>query len=275
MESHTGLTGRPSEARRVARRNDQRGIGRILDIIRRIAAAPEGGASLAAIARETGLPKPSIHRRLGELQAEGWIDRDPATKTYFLGMEMRVLGDLARRRHRLVDLAAVTLSRIADATGQTTYLLVRRGIDALCVARQEGSAPVRAVTLDIGMLRPLGMGAGPTALLAGLDDAEVAEIIEHHGSRRELRPAYSADAARAAVEFYRRNGHARHDGMLVPGLGGLGLAIRGPSGQVEGAVSIAFVSAQFDEMRRVALLATMREAVHALERRFAADRRLA
>ncbi|MDA4183469.1 hypothetical protein NY815_07130, partial [Escherichia coli] len=70
------------------------------------------------------------------------------------------LGLLARPRYRLSDLCDGALHRLADVTQDTLYLSERSGMEAVCTNRALGDFPIKAMPLDIGIRRPLGVGAG-------------------------------------------------------------------------------------------------------------------
>jgi len=57
------------------------------------------------------------------------------------------------------------LRAFAEEVGDTVYLVVRSGMEAVCLERIEGPSPVRVLTLDSGSRRPLGLGAGGLAIL--------------------------------------------------------------------------------------------------------------
>ena len=49
---------------------------------------------------------------------------------------------------------------------------------SICSARALGDYPIKALTLDVGIRRPLGVGAGGLAILCALPEAEADEIID-------------------------------------------------------------------------------------------------
>ena len=61
--------------------------------------------------------------------------------------------------------------------GDTIFLLVRSGFDAVCLDRCEGPFPIRSFTGDIGGRVALGVGQGALAILAFCREAEREEVI--------------------------------------------------------------------------------------------------
>lgn len=211
-----------------------------LRLLRLVARAPEG-ARVAMLVRTSGLPKSSVLRLLAGLEREGLVERDPATRRVYCGVGLSTLGDLAARRHRLAGRAEPVLAWVAAKTDQAAYLSVRSGLDAVCVGRCDGTAVVRAVTLDVGTRRPLGVGAGSMALLAGLPAAEAAEITDLNADLLDA-SRFPADTIRRMTERARQRGLAEHEGMLVSGISGLGVAVPDAAGRPAAALSIAFLS---------------------------------
>src|SRR6266571_3377350 len=62
------------------------------------------------------------------------------------------------------------LLRLSASLGDTIFLLVRSGFDAICLDRSEGPFPIRSFTGDIGGRVALGIGQGAMAILAHLPE---------------------------------------------------------------------------------------------------------
>jgi DNA-binding IclR family transcriptional regulator len=155
-------------------------LGRAVRLLRAMA-TQSGGAMLSALARETGLGKGTVHRLLSALIEAGLVFRDHDSKRYRLGAGLALLGHAAHRQ----DFAALSkpfLLRLAEETEDTIYASVREGGAAVCVAREVGAFPIRTLSLDVGHLRPLGVGSGSLALLAFLPDDEIAALIEKNAT---------------------------------------------------------------------------------------------
>lgn len=235
-----------------------------LRLLRLVARTPEG-ARVAMLVRSSGLPKSSVLRLLAGLEREGLVERDPVTRKVYCGVGLSTLGDLAARRHRLAARAEPVLSWVVAKTNQTACLSVKSGLDAVCVARCDGTLPLRAVSLDVGERRPLGVGAGSMALLAGLPAAEAEEIIALNADRLAS-DRFPAEAIRRMAERARMRGLAEHEGMLVPGVSGLGMAVMDGSGRPAAAVSISFVSDRTPARDRTRFETVLAEAVKRLAR---------
>jgi DNA-binding IclR family transcriptional regulator len=144
-------------------------ILRAFKLIRSVAKHNERGIKLSKIASETGLHVATTHRILSVLVSEGILACNFKPKCYHLGMEVYLLADTARQFF-IRDQFRSVLEQIAKKTEDTVFLLIRSGNDVLCIDRMEGKFPIRLMTIDVGVRKPLGIGAGSLSLIAFLSD---------------------------------------------------------------------------------------------------------
>src|SRR5512136_1146903 len=157
-------------------------IQRAISLLWYIAKRNERGVTLSQIARQSGINVATVHRILSALTQEGLITRDPTSKFYHLDFGLFLLGDAAHQysiRHQFRTL----LEHIAKETGDTVFLLIRSGNDVLCIDRVEGKFPIRTVPIDVGVRRPLGIGAGSLALIAFLPDDQFETFLSTNAPR--------------------------------------------------------------------------------------------
>ena len=111
--------------------------------------------------RRPGLGKSTAHRLLSALVAGGLVDRDPESRTYFLGYQLVALGEVAANRHGIAELGMDAIGRAG--CGDRRHGDVKRAAGAptrSAFARGVGSYPIKIMTLAVGDRRPLGYGAG-------------------------------------------------------------------------------------------------------------------
>ena len=209
-------------------RDGAQSIHRTAALLREIAAHRGGGASLSKLAAATGLVPSTVHRMLQALVGEDLLSKDPANRSYRAGPLLYELGLAAVPRVDLRRICGPSLARLAEATGDTAYLTVRSGEDALTLDRQEGSFPIKALPLDIGNRRPLGVGSGALAVLAALPPEEGNALVQANAARYG-RYRLTSERVAQELETARERGHAvstgrfvaRYRGVAVP-FGGVG-----------------------------------------------------
>jgi DNA-binding IclR family transcriptional regulator len=194
--------------------------------------------TVAQIAEGVGMPRPSVYRLLSTLEMVGLVRPTPAGSRYHLGLRLFHLGQIARERLPLVKRARPTMEALANLTGETVFLTVQRGDDALCLARIAG-ARTALMVLDEGTRLPLHVGAGPRMLLACAEDGFIEDYIERRV--RAAEPPYElrdVEALRAQLRASRTEGFSLSDQDVVPGIATVAAALRDREGSVVAAVSV-------------------------------------
>jgi DNA-binding IclR family transcriptional regulator len=214
-----------------------------------IAKYNDHGVNLSKISRKVGLPTTTVHRILAVLVEEGLVTFDPGTKLYHLGIELFTLG-IAAHQFAIRDQFHSTLERIAEKTGDTAYLVMRSGSDALCVDRVIGSYPIQVLTFEIGERRPLGIGGGSIALLASLPDNQAEAIIAANASRYSSFKKKTPEDVRRMVSQCRRLGYGLSVRNVNPDTIGVGVPILNQQGQVIAAVSVAGIAKRMGPSRQ-------------------------
>ena len=232
-------------------------IVRASHILKAIGAAPRG-LRVVDLCDRLGIERPTVHRILSCLVAEGLVIRNEPGKQYLLGGQIHKLGLLAAGRFNLREICENALTRIADATGDTVFLATRQGSDALVIDRRTGPYPVRAMPLKVGMPRPLGVGATGLAMLGALPGHEIDDYIRKNRQRlleHHVRP----ESLPAQLIKLRKNGYAYSRGYGPPRLSGVGLALHDGDDRCIGAISVTSIAPLMTLEHRREVLDTLRE----------------
>jgi DNA-binding IclR family transcriptional regulator len=234
--------------------------------------ADSGRARLTEIAAAATLNKVTTLRILEVLTREGFVRRDEMTKTYSLGDQALVLAASARGRDDLRARARPALVRLARRSGDTVLLSVRQGAEAVCIDRETGSFPIRASYLDIGSRRPLGVGAGSTALLAWLPDEEIEALLPQTAVALNNHPKLSLAKIRDNVREARERGYVLVLDQVVDRMGAVGVPVLGLDGRPIAALSIAALSERIGSRTEELVAALKQEAAHIADPRVPAPR---
>lgn len=245
-------------------------VDRALSLLGMIARGPAEGVGLSVLVSGSGLNKATVRRLLLALIRSGMVEQEPATRLYHLGDEAHVLGALAAERPGLQRLAAESLMRLAQDTGDAAILSVRQGASSLCLARQDGAFPIRTHVLLPGQRHPLGVGAGSLAILAALPDDEVQSVLRANADHLaqgypQLRPGDLVEQ----VARTRARGHALNPGLIFEGSWGMGIALRHSDSRLAGALSLAAVESRMRDDRQPELLARLQAEAARIERHLA------
>jgi len=226
-------------------------IQRGFALLRIVSARNDTGVSLGEVTEISGLTRSTAHRIINALIEEHFIERHPGTKRYHLGLEFFSLGSSFSQRHNLQDIARPAMLKLAEITGDTIFLSIRSGDDAVCIARIEGTYPIKALTLSVGSRRPLGIGAGSLALLAALDDNVIHEIYDRNPSRMESYSGADREDLFKFVSDTRSRGYSLNDGRIIQGMSAIGVVILDQHSEPLAALSIAAISKRLPPDKRV------------------------
>jgi DNA-binding IclR family transcriptional regulator len=222
---------------------------------------------LTEVVRSSRLERPTAHRILHGLIAEGFLRQDPGSRLYFLGPLVFELGLAAAPQFNLVDICRPSLRRIAEKTGDTVFLSVRSGYESVCIDRQEGSFPIKTFTLDVGTRRPLGAGASGLALLMPLPDETVNEIVRANAVRYlPYHKNLTVPSLLKALKRSRELGYAWNDSHIVAGAATLGLPVVNRYGHPFAAITIGAIVSRMTQSRRDQLVSLLREEVALAEK---------
>lgn len=253
--------------------NGTQAIRRAGAILRAIARFGPSGARLIDLSHAVGLARPTAHRIVQGLIAEMMVVQNVRTKRYQLGPLIFELGLATTQRTTLPEICRPALRRLAELTNDTVYLVIRSGFDVVCLDRAEGSYPIRAVTLDIGGRRPLGLGAGGVAMLGTFPDEEVRQVIDHHCGSAPNSDGVTADMLWRAVADARREGCGRNQDSMSPGIRGIGAAIPTDGDRAFAAISIGCIAERMTKQRSNELCSLLHREVGGLAEQIGATAR--
>jgi DNA-binding IclR family transcriptional regulator len=241
-------------------------IARALCVLRAVARTRTAGVNLAQLVRDTELNKPTVHRILLALMAEGMVEQDPASLRYYIGRECYVLGGIASERFGLGREAVDAVSRLAHSSGDSAFFSIRSDVFAVCVLREDGDSPLKTHVLQPGTRHPLGVGAGSLAMIAALDDAEVERCLTENAALIAAKyPEFSTAFLHEEIAATRANGYAVNEGHVVKGSWGVAAVVHGPAGDVVGALTIAAVESRLPKERQGVLGVQLVEEAKRLE----------
>lgn len=243
-----------------------RAIARALQLLRILALGGEHGMRLTDVLTHAGLSRPTTHRILQTLIAEGVAEQDPQTRRYRLGLEVGLLG-MSRPAQLPVRAAAEPyLEALAQELGDTAFLSIRAGWDSVGIDRKTGSFPIKVLAIDVGARRPLGVGVAGVMLLASLPVEEAERICEVNAARLPAEGP-SMDAIRARVRAARTNGYAYSEVGLLRGTRAVAVPVMDPYGQVVAALSVAAMADRLKPADLPRVTADMRSKAALITRR--------
>ena len=210
-----------------------------------------GPHRLSNIVGNTGINKATALRLLDMLMDEGFVVRNAEDKCYALGNEALVMRAAVPRRAQFPECARDSLVRLAEVSGDAACLSISCGSYAVCIAREEGSYPLRANYLHIGRRLPLGVGSGALAILAWLPSDEVDHIMERNRAALARFPRVSAERIRREIRGARERGYVLASNVVCEGTGGIAVPILDEHGRPIAALGATALSSRLVERQEM------------------------
>jgi DNA-binding IclR family transcriptional regulator len=197
------------------------GVGTLNKCVAILVAVRSGAASVADVARATGLPRGTAHRLVAGLEGHGLLRRSNGSV-----LSIGPLAAILAAQHAaevMVACAPPFLEHLRDSAAETAQLFVRRGHTRVCAAAAAGTGRLRD-SIGVGDILPLGAGSAAQVLLAWEPAAE--------GSL-----PHDARFGTAELAAVRRLGWAQSVGQRDSGLASVSAPVR-HRGMVLGAVCV-------------------------------------
>lgn len=214
-----------------------RAVERALDVLQCFSRqTPE--LNMTQIAEQIGIHKSTVHRLLGTLEKRRFVERDPVTGAYRLGIRLLQMAYLTLEQNDLRRIAAPFLRQLWEKYQETIHLAMWDDADVVFVDVIESPQRVK-LAAAIGQRLPIYATASGKAILACMPDEFVWRIV-----KRGL-PSYTGHTLVTSEAFFEDLGRVRERGFafdeqeLEEGVNAVAAAILDPNGLPIATVAIA------------------------------------
>ncbi|RWA53728.1 IclR family transcriptional regulator [Cupriavidus sp. UYMSc13B] len=186
--------------------------------------------NLQALVEETGLPKPTLHRMLQQLEAAGLIQRNGDGRQYGTGLRLRRLAENLLLNSTSHGARHMVLRRLVEEVGESCNLTAFSGGEVLYLDRVETAAPLRFY-LHPGSRVPAHCSATGKLFLAQLAPAQRQRLLANVELERYTQNTLTDHAQlEAELERVKRDGYAMDDEEFLPGLVCIGVLVPAADG---------------------------------------------
>lgn len=219
-------------------RDEVRSIKRAFDILE-ILCREKDPKSLAYLHQALGLPKATLARILGTLEAGGFVERDSTQQKYYLGIKFFYYGYAVSERITEKRVVGPVMKRIRDTCLETVYIYILHKNRRLCVDCLAGKNDVRVIT-HIGDESPLYVGAAGKVILAHFSKEE----LEKYFQETELVPftpgsIVSREPLEKELKLVRQQGYAVSLGEKISEVVSVSAPLIDAKGSVRASLTIA------------------------------------
>jgi DNA-binding IclR family transcriptional regulator len=223
-------------------------------------------SSLVEICTALKLHKSTVHRLLMVLEHHHFVDKNPETGRYRLGLRLFELGSKAIATLDLRDRAQAHLVRLQRETQETVNLAILEQGEVLYIAKIEPQRNLR-MAARIGHRYPCHSTALGKAILAGLPEADVdAVLCRANLKSRTPNTLTTAAAVKRDLAHVRKRGYAIDDEENEQGAKCVGAAVWGHSGRPIAAISVSAPAVRLDQAKLESAAAALVRAASDLSR---------
>ncbi len=193
--------------------------------------------SLQGLVEETGLPKPTLHRMLQQLESVGVLQREGDGRHYSTGVRLRRLASNLLINNTYHGARRIVLRQLVEEVGESCNLTAFTGSEVVYLDRMDTAAPLRFY-LHPGSRVPAHCSSSGKLFLAQMSSAQRRRVLAHipltkYTSKTEDDPV----KLERELDTVRRNGYAIDDEEFLPGL--LCVAVMVPSSAGRSNLAIA------------------------------------
>jgi DNA-binding IclR family transcriptional regulator len=236
---------------------------RVLEIMEFVADRREG-CSHTAIAQGLDIPKSSLTALLQDLHSTGYLQRNPDTGVFTIGVQVLWLANSYLRNLNLVRLGQPVVAQLFARVREFALLAIPTGTEYVTICT-ESLPSVFAHTLQVGQRGPLVTSAVGRAMLAYMAPGEVDRILAapHDAAGAPLSKQAIADL-RKQLEVARKRGIGYSYEESIPGVVGIAAPVFNAAGTPVAAFGVGIPSPQMKGRDAAPIEEALREAAATL-----------
>jgi IclR family KDG regulon transcriptional repressor len=195
--------------------------------------------AISELAYKSGLSLGTTHRLLETLIALQYVERDPTSRKYTLGLRVLQLRGAVIGHMNLSIQAMPVMKALMQRVGETVHLAVLNDGEIVYIDRIEG-LHTQGMYTRIGKRAPAHCTALGKVMLAYLPAEAVQRIVAHHGLARFTHNTITtADALAAELRRTRERGYACDNEEVEIGIRCIAAPLRDYTGAVVAGLSIS------------------------------------
>lgn len=220
--------------------------------------------SLQSLVEETGLPKPTLHRMLQQLESAGMLQRDADGRFYGPGLRLRRLAEDLLLNNTVHGARHAVLRKLVEEVGESCNITALSGSEVLYLDRVETQAPLRFY-LHPGSRVPAHCSASGKLFLAQMTPAQRRRLLDQVPLEKYTAQTLTDfDALEREIETVRREGHAIDNEEFLPGLFCIAVLVPRPGGRSNTGIAIQAPMMRVSRDKALQFLPALKRAADAI-----------
>ena len=229
-----------------------------------VIAGKQGFFTLPGLVEETGLPKPTVHRMLQQLEGAAMVQRESDGRHYGTGPRLRRLAETLLLNGTAHGARHAVLRKLVDDVGESCNITALSGNEVLYLDRVQTPAPLRFY-LHPGSRVPAHCSASGKLFLAQMSPGQRRRLLAHAPLEPcTPRTLTDLDALEAEIARVRRDGYAIDNEEFLPGLFCIALLVPRPGGRSNIGLAVQAPVMRLSAEKAVQLLPALQRAANAI-----------
>ncbi len=220
--------------------------------------------TLQSIVEETGLPKPSMHRMLTQLESAGILQRDGNGRHYATGRRLMRLAENVLLNNTTHGARHAVLSNLVNDLGESCNITAFSGSEVLYLDRVETPAPLRFY-LQPGSRVPAHCSATGKLFLSQMAPAQRRRLLSAAPLQGFTNNSLTTfEAVDAELDQVREQGYAFDNEEFLPGLLCLGVLVPSRNGNSNMGLAVQAPIMRFSKEKALSYLPKLQAAAQAI-----------
>lgn len=219
------------------------------------------------LGKRLGLHKSTTHGILTTLCSRGYVEQDPITGKYRLGIRLFEMGSLVLDRMDLQIQAGPILDGLREGFQETVHLVIADGLDVVYISKRESPRSVRIVS-QVGRRLPCHCTGVGKVLLAALAPGDLDRLLGTGELKRFTQNTITdPKQLREELDRVRECGYAFDNEEIEEGLRCVAAPVSDMTGKAIAAISVAGPRSRMTLERMSGMAGTVKTAARDLSRR--------
>src|SRR5664279_84379 len=220
--------------------------------------------SLQALVEATGLPKPTLHRMLQQLEGAGLLQREGDGRHYGTGVRLRRLAENLLLNDSHHGARHTVLRHLVEEVGESCNITTLSGSEVVYLDRVETAAPLRFY-LHPGSRSPSHCSASGKLFLAQMSPTQRRRLLTHVTLEKFTNKTLTDPVTlEQEIDQVRRNGYAIDDEEFLPGLLCVAVLVPDPGRRSNIGIAIQAPIIRMSRDQALNLLPALQRAANAL-----------